>query len=235
MIVQQIPQISTSVRTLGVTIDCRRAHLFRVFSWSFLGLLLLTGSPSYRADAATGQDSDLANVTVERPATRDDDSKDNTLFISDEEKEKLRVASKSFQSYSSAMSPRLGLGFSVQRPSSLFYSIGVAFQLPHLVNPRDEFALDFTSKRDAYVSFSKKWIRSPTEPFRFMFRWGFAIWVLPDDGLTNFINYEHFQILGGADIEQWIFQNTSLRLGLEVAAGLKEQRGQVYLGYSWGW
>lgn len=140
-----------------------------------------------------------------------------------------------FFPYTASLSPRLGYGYSVNPDKDQFWLVGIAYQLKSESIPRDEFMLDFRSQRDGIFTYAKKWMRHPTEPNRWSIKAGASLWFKTDDGLTNVINYEHYQIFGGIGYETWLISNTSLRFDLEAAAGLKNQYAQVIAGYAWSW
>jgi hypothetical protein len=147
-----------------------------------------------------------------------------------------KEASKTYvYPYRQALAPRLGMMGSTDEETQFTYLVGISYLWPRYASPQAELGADVVSKFGGHLNFGVKYILHERNYFRPYWLWGLTHEVVPDDRLATFLDTDNYYGRLGVGFEDVIELPKSVRLELELLAGLDRQMLLLCFGYSWGW
>jgi hypothetical protein len=115
------------------------------------------------------------------------------------------------------------------------YLMGVTYLWPRYSSPQAELGADIAVKLGGHLHFAVKHIWFERNHFRPFWLWGLTHEAVPDDRLGTFLNHENYYGRVAIGMEDVITLPKSVRLELDLLAGVEKQMLELIFGYSWGW
>ncbi len=164
----------------------------------------------------------------------------STLSVSPSTIPKEPPAKTIFYSYNQSISPRSGIEYDFFQPhnlsnSAVNYLFGFEYMFASVTSQHWEIGADLMSNSRFYFNGGYKWIFNQFDEFRTFAKVGASLRFDTGASLATFVDYKAYQVRGTFGFEKLFLDPISLRVEIELEAGLDEIAGFLCLGYSWGW
>ncbi len=152
----------------------------------------------------------------------------------------VRVVKEFYYPYTQSISPRLGTTINIHKigegfTKSFDYLLGFNYMFPRSVSPQLEVTADLLSNSEGHIIGAKRWIINERNSFRPFYKLGAGVSVKGSEGLATFAGINNYFGFGGFGLEDYYKKPMSIRLELELKAGVKIMIFSVVFGYSWAW
>lgn len=200
-------------------------------------LLVLIVSPL--ALATQGENPDVLKNASESgktaPPTTGKEIDDNNLMLPRSDLPSTSVVARSFYyPYRQELAPRMGLVLTTDSAHPVTYLLGITYLWPRFQSPQAELGADILPDYGGHLNFGVRHIFKERDYFRPYLLWGLSHEAVARDGLATLTNFDNYYLRGSAGFENVIRLPQSVRIELEVRAGLAKQLLILCLGAAWG-
>lgn len=139
--------------------------------------------------------------------------------------------------YKQTMSPRAGLILDPDqlKDGELPLLVGITYMWPRNKSPRWELGFDILLDGGAHVSIGKRFIWSEPHSFRPFLKLGGLLAAQAEEKLATVSDFDNYYATGSVGFEDVLKMPMSVRLEMQLVAGLENQFLIFNFGYSWGW
>ena len=145
------------------------------------------------------------------------------------------VQTEYFYAYRQSLSSRVGMMAGMSEGAATSLTGGFQYWFTTSSFKTYEIGTDLVgADGTGRVHASQRWIFSKGR-FRPHLKAGLGVQIVPRDGLTTALKPEHYQLRGAFGFERLLVPPLSLRMELDLAAGVSAVEGLFTVGCAWGW